>query len=118
MNEDRMRKLEKAASQGDEEAAETLRAMRVRVTGGRHADKIGHWVCIDGVRDHYRGRLLGVTEVGGGIAMLHLAPCYWLYSLQSTQEERATTATEAHPSDLSSMVVGAVSLQPQDWPKS
>lgn len=85
--------------------------------GGRHGDKIGKWVVIDGVRDHYRGRLLGVSEVGGGIALLHLGPCYWLESLESPSNERVTTATEEHPMDLSSMVVGAVSLQPGDWPQ-
>ena len=117
MNDETMRKLERAAAQGDEEAAERLRAARNRITGGRHADKIGEWIVIDGVRDHYRGRLLGVTEVGGGQALLHLGPCYWLYSLESTDGERATTATEEHPIDMSSMVVGAVSLQPADWPR-
>ncbi len=111
-----MRVLERKANQGDEDAAESLRAMQARIQC-RHGDKIGQWVCIDGVRDHYRGKLLGVTEVGGGIALLHLGPCYWLYSLESPDNERATTASEDHPIDLSSMVVGAVSLQPADWPQ-
>jgi len=117
MTDEKMRKLEKAAAQGDEEAEEALRAWRNRATGGRHGDKVGRWVVIDGVRDHYRGKLLHVSEVGGGIALLHLAPAYWLQSLEGTDGEKKTTACEAAPLDLSSMVVGAVSLQPVSWAK-
>lgn len=113
-----MRKLEQDAALGDEDAEHRLLAARRRCGGGRHADKIGEWVMIDGVRDHYRGRLLSVVELGAGAAILRLAPCYWLGSLESTAGEVTTTATEEHPLDLSSWVVGAVSLQPADWPRT
>ena len=117
MNDSQIRLLERRASEGDPDAEEQLRIARMRQNGVRHADKIGKWVVIDGVRDHYRGRLLGVTEVGGGFAYLHMAPCYWLASLESTTGEKVTTATEEHPFDLQTIVVGGVSLQPEGWPE-
>lgn len=83
----------------------------------RHGDKIGKWITIDGVRDHYRGLLLDVCEVGGGFAFLRLSPCYWLESLGSPQNERAIQSSVEHPVEIHSIVIGAVAIQPDEWPK-
>jgi len=82
---------------------------------GRHANKLGKWVTIDGVRDHYRGILLSVSELGGGMALLHLAPCFWLQSLESKNNEIAINCTADIPFDLSSLSVTGVALQPTAW---
>lgn len=88
---------------------------RLRRSDGRHGDKIGKWVVVDGVRDHYRGVLLGVTDLGYGRALLHLHPVFWLQSLEGTNGEREVRTTDAHPFDLSSDVVGGLSVQPVGW---
>ena len=111
------RDLERRAQAGDPEAQERLAHRALTFTGGRHGDKIGHWVMVDGVRDHFRGKLLRVTDLGYGKAIYHIAPCYWLYSQVDTESEKKTTGTAEHPFDLMSDVVCAVSLQPEDWPQ-
>lgn len=117
MDRDR-RALEREASlnPGGPES-EALARMNVREGNGRHADKIGKWVMIDGVRDHYRGKLLHVTELGAGQAILHLAPCKWLDNMEGPSGERACSASPEHPFDLYSHVIEGVSLQPEDWPE-
>jgi len=112
-----VRELERKAANNDPEAIARLSRIRARAGQGRHGDKIGQWITIDGVRDHYRGKLLNVTEMGGGVAILNLAPCYWLQSLEGPEGERKIRATEENPFDLCSYVVGGVALQPEDWPK-
>ena len=83
---------------------------------GRHADKIGRWVTIDGVRDHYRGLLVGVVELGAGEALLRFSSLYWLQSLESPNGEFRVHCSAENPAELYSGVVGLVSLQPAGWP--
>ena len=109
--ETKMRELERQAATGDESAQEQLDHMRSRAGKGRHGDKVGKWVLLCTVRDHYRGKLLGITELGGGGAILHLAPCYWLESLASTSNEVDTGATEEHPMDHYAHGILSVLLQ-------
>ena len=116
--DNRIRDLERRAATGDTEAQDRLMRLKARAGGGRHADKIGEWVAIDGVRDHYRGKLLGITELGAGKALLHLSPCYFLESLASGSSDYPIHTTQDSPFDLSSEVVGGISLQPKEWPKS
>ena len=112
------RKLEReAALNPNGPEAERLARMNSRAGNGRHHDKIGKWVVVDGVRDHYRGKLTHVTELGAGQAILHLAPCKWLDNMESPSGERATRATAENPFDLYSHVVEGISLQPADWPE-
>ena len=117
MSDVTIRRLEREAAQGDEAAQERLQRVRQRSGFGRHGDKIGQWCVFDGVRDHYRGRLVGVTELGGGRAILHLNPAAWLQGLDDHNNEIKIRTSDDHPLDLSSDVVGAVSLQPEGWPE-
>ena len=111
------RDLERRAAQGDEDARERLTRISHRSGMGRHGDKVGQWCVFPGVRDHYRGRLLSVTELGAGRAILHLSPAYWLESLASTSNEISVPSKEDCPLDLYSDGLLAVTLQPEDWPQ-
>ena len=99
-----------------EQAAAEERARRM--TRGRHADKWGEWIVIDGVRTHYRGRLQGVTELGFGRGLLHLHPAFELSALDNPASGEVQIGTsEEHPFDINTDAVIGVSLQPAAWTK-
>lgn len=112
------RRLEQEAAMGDEEAMEALQRQRQRAGQGRHADKLGRWILMPGVRDHHRGRLQGVTELGGGRAILHVHPCYWLDRLYNRSSEVRIRTTPEHPYDCMSETITNVGLQPEGWPEA
>ena len=98
------------------EAREKLSRMNNRVGMGRHSQHIGAWVIIDGVRNSYRGFLLGVTEVQEG-AILHLHPCIFLDSLESTTGEIQMPSTVECPWDIYSSGILTLGQQPPSWPR-
>lgn len=116
-NDTKMRELERKAALGDQEAQDRLAIERQRSAKGRHADKIGEWVLVMGFRDHFRGRLVGITELGSGRAIGHFHPFYWVGNAETRGGELKRPSTMENPSDLY-LEVQEISLQPPDWPRS
>lgn len=114
MSDSRIRTLERKAATGDTEAQDALDRERQRHGSGRHADKVGSWVASWGFRDHFRGFLLGITELGGGKAIAHLHPAYWVRDMETGEGLKRPTS-EASPFDLY-IDVQAFELQNSDWP--
>jgi hypothetical protein len=99
------RRRERAADQdaGDDAAREAAVAEARRAGLGRHGDKIGRSIVIETVQCHWWGTLIGVTELGGGVGIAHLHPCYWLASTESPtagEPARLVPSSADSPADV------------------
>jgi hypothetical protein len=72
------RKAREAAASGSEEGLAAAIAAATRSGRGRHSDKYGDWTVVETLQCAWMGVLLGVSEVGGGVGIAHMWPCYWL----------------------------------------
>ena len=114
-SDNEIRDLERRAATGDERAQEKLDRMNQRVGHGRHGDKIDKWVVVNGIRDHYQVVLRGVTELGGGRAILHCWPSYWLSSLANTDGRVQIPSSEENPFDVYTDGILGICIQPDHY---
>jgi hypothetical protein len=123
---DKKRELERAVAAGDASAAqiESLNHQNRRLDGDPYDHLIGKWVFIQGVRQHYRGKLLRATYSYGIGARLFLAPCYDLGthsqkdpSPDANDAEEALNCTESEPAVVLETAFLTVSRQPRLWPE-
>lgn len=102
MSDQATRALERAAHAGDPYAQERLARTRSRAAQGPHADKVGHECFMVGVRDHYKGTIIGIVQDGAGRMVFQMHPVKWLQNLENDQGSRDMVSSEEHPFDLRS----------------
>ena len=123
MSDENRRRADRAAHADptDDEAQERVSRERNRVHGGRHGDKLGQDVVIETVQCHWYGTLLGVSEYGGGVAIAHLHPCFWLSNtetiegLQDDAKPRRVRSTNENPADVYLTAAVIVTLADEKW---
>ena len=123
MSDESRRKRERAVRvEGGEAAEAAMVADRARGGQGRHSDKLGQDVVVETVQCHWYGGLLGITELGGGAAIAHLHPCWWLSNTEGLdvggeegRPRRVHHTDEAHPADVYLTAAVIVTLAPADW---
>jgi hypothetical protein len=80
----------------------------------RHGDKVGKWIVIEGVRTHYRGKLVHVEELAVD-CILQLKPCYALEALADTTNEVEIETTQG-PFEIYTQGILGLGHQPKRWP--
>lgn len=119
---DKVADLERRAAAGDAGDVD-LEREKLRAYGQPYDHLIGKWIFHQGVRQHYRGRLLHVIyRVGRADLFMH--PLYDLatHSQESPSpdandaEERLNTSEDA-PGVVSDLGALSTTLQPKRWPE-
>jgi len=102
MSDQVTRALERQAAQGDAQAQAKLSRARARSAQGPHADKVGHECVLVGVRDHYKGTIIGIVDAGYGKVVFQCHPVKWLPGLADDSGALVMTSSPEHPFDLRS----------------
>ena len=110
MSDQVTRALERQAAQGDAQAQAKLSRARARSAQGPHADKVGHECVLVGVRDHYKGTIIGIVDAGYGKVVFQMHPVKWLQNLENESGSRSMVSSEEHPFDLRSDGILAITL--------
>ncbi len=120
MKDEEIRRADRTASAAGEDVDERVARHQIRLRS-RHGDKIGECVLIETVQCHWGGTLVGVTELGGGAALAHLHPCYWLSNTEGPEVGDASArpkkvrSTPEHPADVYLTAAVIVTLAETAW---
>lgn len=123
MSDESVRKAARKAREDvtDEVASQRAMTEATRFGMGRHSDKLGQDIVIETVQCHWYGTLVGVTELGGGAALAHLNPCWWISNTETLTPADASghpkrvKTTDKCPADIYLTAAVIVSLPNDDW---
>ncbi len=123
MADDRKRKLERDAAQGDEDAKRALERYAQRaLDAGPLTHLVGKWVILNGVVQHWRGCLVGVSRVPSGYALmmhpLYEQEGYWVEDGACRPRDRwQEHTTEECPAVLLFESHTCIRMQDEGWPE-
>lgn len=108
---------------GDAVSAEQAEQALLRVCDRPYDHLIGHWILINGVRQHYRGHLIGVSYLTGGKIKFLFDVLYDLANYDDdtpsvgNETEQPLKCSRDYPAVLNEDGVLTANLQPDAWPK-